>query len=60
MEPALESKKYYKAKKLYNLYDSNGTKLLEDCDSIEYGEGYVIVFRDGYLTILDEDLNTVF
>lgn len=47
-------------KTYHTLHDTNGKILLGKCDEILYKNGLILVFRDNYLTILDEDLNTIF
>ncbi|MCR5565589.1 MAG: WG repeat-containing protein, partial [Clostridiales bacterium] len=47
-------------KKYYSLFNTDGTRLLGNCEDIRCGEGYIAVIQDGYFTIFDEELNTVY
>ena len=45
----------------FGFVDINGAEVIScEYDSAAYGDGYFTLIKDGYLSILDKDLNRVF
>ena len=45
----------------WGFIDATGKEVIScEYDSVAYGEGYFVLIKDEYLTILDKNLNRVF